>query len=251
MKSKLIAHSERIQIEFISVGQGWLLQNLKTASIKPPIFSDFSKIEKLASTTELLGAQPLWQGYEKVSKHSLATSDSQRTSEQVRSSAKAGRFFAWLAEKRQPNIIVEFGTAFGVSGMYWLAGLKKNERGHLLTFEPNETWANIARGNLFRISDRFDLTVGTFEENIDAKLNPTDRIDIAFVDGIHTSAFVNRQFEILLPRMISGGIMLFDDVNFSDDMGRCWQSLARDPRIHASATIDQRLGIVELAKLTV
>ena len=100
-----------------------------------------------------------------------------------------GRFFSWLVTNRRPSVIVEFGTAFGVSGMYWLFGLESNGGGTLLTFEPNDVWARIAEANLVAIGRRFELTVGTFEENIDRNLSPGERIDIAFIDAIHTSEF--------------------------------------------------------------
>ena len=83
--------------------------------------------------------------------------------------------------------MVEFGTAFGVSGMYWLSGLESNNFGELLTFDPNEVWAEIARKNLSGISNRFQLVNGTFEDNIDAYLGSDRQIDMAFIDVIHTS----------------------------------------------------------------
>ncbi|CAN5310584.1 hypothetical protein BH10PSE9_BH10PSE9_21780 [soil metagenome] len=157
-----------------------------------------------------------------------------------------GRFYAWLAASRRPQVIVEFGTAFGVSGMYWLAGLKAATGGELLTFEPNTTWAAIADKNLAAISDRYTLTVGTFEDNAERVLAGRT-IDIAFVDAIHTGAFVRAQYTILRRHMQAGGIVLFDDINFSDDMGACWSEIAIAPEVAASARIGNRLGIVELS----
>jgi predicted O-methyltransferase YrrM len=240
------AHRETISVEFTTRHRGWLTENLGPA-VAPPAFPECQLIEQLALKTEELGAKPLWRGYENVPNYPRETANTERSSNQVRSTARAGRFFTWLAIKRRADLIVEFGTAFGISGMYWLAGLKKRGHGRLLTFEPNSIWAEIARENLSRISNRFDLTVGTFEGNIDARLKRGDRIDLAFVDAIHTGDFVRRQFEILAPRMQAGGLILFDDVNFSADMTACWQTLARDRRVHASATLDGRLGIAELA----
>jgi predicted O-methyltransferase YrrM len=234
-----------IPINFIQDGPGWLTRNLP-ARFSPPKPIDAELIEARAAETQALGAKALWNGYEAVRDYPRATSGSARSSDQVRSTASAGRLYAWLAAERAASTIVEFGTAFGVSGMYWLAGLKSNGTGRLLTFEPNETWAEIARGNLAAVNEKFDLVVGTFEDNIARMLKPGGRIDIAFVDAIHTSEFVFRQFAILLPLMQPGGLVLFDDIDFSDDMASCWQEVARDPRIVASATVDKRLGIVEL-----
>jgi predicted O-methyltransferase YrrM len=234
-----------IPIDFIQDEPGWLTRRLPSR-FSPPRSIDADLIEARAAETQALGPKALWNGYEAVRDYPWATSGSERSSDQVRSSASAGRLYAWLAAKRRASTIVEFGTAFGVSGMYWLAGLKRNATGRLLTFEPNETWAGIARGNLAAISEKFDLVVGTFEDNIARMLKPGERIDIAFIDAIHTSEFVFRQFAILLPLMRPGGLVLFDDIDFSDDMASCWQKLARDPRIVASATVDRRLGIIEL-----
>ena len=46
--------------------------------------------------------------------------------------------------QRRPEIIVEFGSGFGVSGMYFAAGLEDNQSGHLYSFEINDEWADVA-----------------------------------------------------------------------------------------------------------
>jgi predicted O-methyltransferase YrrM len=242
----LVGRLPAISVNFIQDAPSWLRRSLPPR-FSPPKPADADLIEVRATKTQELGPRALWNGYEAVRDYPWATAGSARSSDQVRSAAPAGRLYAWLAAERAATTIVEFGTAFGVSGLYWLAGLKHSAGGRLLTFEPNETWAEIARENLAAVSERFDLVVGTFEDNIARMLRPGERVDIAFVDAIHTSEFVFRQFDILLPRMRPGGLVLFDDIDFSDDMASCWQTLAYDPRIVASATIDRRLGIIELA----
>jgi predicted O-methyltransferase YrrM len=144
-------------------------------------------------------------------------------------------------------VIVEFGTAFGVSGMYWLSGLQMNAFGRLLTFEPNEVWARIAGENLSVVSSRFELTVGTFEENIDRVLRPGESIDLAFIDAIHTSEFVRPQFEAVVARLAAGGLVLLDDIDFSRDMRSCWDGIREDDRVAASVEVE-RVGVVELRR---
>ena len=158
-----------------------------------------------------------------------------------------GRFFSCLVTNRRPSVIVEFGTAFGVSGTYSLFGLESNGGGTLLTFEPNDVWARIAEANLVAIGRRFELTVGTFEENIDRTLSPGERIDIAFIDAIHTSEFVEPQFELVANRIAPGGIVLLDDIDFSADMRSCWDRIRADRRLVASVEVD-RVGIVEFRR---
>jgi predicted O-methyltransferase YrrM len=150
-----------------------------------------------------------------------------------------GRLYTAIASAVGDPVVIEVGTAFGVSGMYWLAGIGT---GHLHTFEPNADWASIARRNLESISGQFTLTEAPFEDHA-STLPPAD---IAFVDAIHTSLFVERQFALLRPLMKPRGIVVFDDINFSADMSSCWQRIARDPAVLASASIGGRVGIVEL-----
>jgi predicted O-methyltransferase YrrM len=190
----------------------------------------------------------LWSGYESLPDiGGRSYRGVKRSSDEVRTSSAMGRFFAWLVTDRRPAVVVEFGTAFGVSGMFWLSGLERNGAGRLLTFEPNEVWADIARRNLAAVSRRFELTVGTFEENIDRVLAPGERIDVAFIDAIHTSAFVEPQFEAVAARLAGGGLVLLDDIDFSADMRSCWERIRDDRRLAASVEVD-RVGIVEFRR---
>lgn len=203
--------------------------------------SAFSKkIETLAAETNNLGAQPLWQGYKSFNKGGTG-----RKPDEVRTNPKMGDIFTQLAVNKKPNTIVEFGTAFGVSGMYFLAGLEQNGTGELLTFEPNTIWADIARNNLQQISNRFILTNGTFEENIDQLLTNRPLIDIAFIDAIHTKEFVQKQLEIVLSKASKNAIILLDDIDFSEDMSECWEESAADPRFVSSLKLGNRVGILE------
>ncbi|WP_431239116.1 O-methyltransferase [Mycolicibacterium aichiense] len=147
------------------------------------------KIAERAKITTKVGDQPLWEGYGQ----GAAT----RTPDQVKTQPEMGLAYSQLIEQIRPAVVVEFGTAFGMSGMYWLAGLELNGSGHLYTFDPNQVWADLARENLSAISDRFTLTIGTFEDNVGILPGP---IDFAFIDAIHTSDFVKPQFDIVASR---------------------------------------------------
>jgi predicted O-methyltransferase YrrM len=200
------------------------------------------KIEKLADKTYKLGQMPLWAGYNHDNNQT-------RTPVKVSTKRETGILYKSIVEKFRPQTIVEFGTAFGVSGMYWLAGLEKNGKGELLTFEPNEAWAKVANENLSGIGNRYVLTVGTFEENI-AKLtsNNNRKIDIAFIDAIHTRAFVIPQLEIVLKYVSPHALIFLDDINFSEEMREVWNELSQDTRFVASASIGDRVGVLEYKK---
>jgi predicted O-methyltransferase YrrM len=232
----------RLPINWIKKDENaWLPHHLKGEAIvqKGSIYS--SKIEKLAQQTHSLGAQPLWEGYAGNN-----VGGPTRLPNEVRTQPSMGNLFTYLVRQRRPSIVVEFGTAFGVSGMYFLAGLESNRKGKLLTFEPNRAWATIARRNLAQLSDRFELVVGTFEQNVGSLMPSGQGIDMALIDAVHTSEFVVPQLEIVISKSNSRALIILDDIDFSKDMSECWEVVATDRRFSASASIGKRVGIVEL-----
>lgn len=214
----------------------------------PPLLAnplpDCPEVEAQAIKAEAAGERPLWEGYSEVANYARSTQDG-RSSEQVRTASEIGKFYALLTQRLAPDIIVEFGTAFGVSGMFWLTGLERAGKGRLMTYEPNAAWAAIARSSLEAISQRFTLTDGTFEEHAAATLQP-GTVGLAFIDAIHTEEFVMGQWAVLKPFMKPGGIVIFDDIDFSDSMRSCWAKVSVLPEVRASLTINPRVGIVEL-----
>lgn len=200
-----------------------------------------AKIEALALATHRLGPQPLWEGYGPNNRFGPT-----RLPGDVRTASAMGDVFTELVRARRPEIIVEFGTAFGVSGMYFLAGLEENQAGRLYTFEPNEIWAALARQNLSAVSQRYRLESGTFEQRVDECLAPAERIDLAFIDAIHTPEFVLPQLERVLAKSSEGALVILDDINFSPAMQACWQQASQDARFCASLSLSDRVGLLEL-----
>lgn len=221
----------------------WLAQHFEDAEVRPANTSFSNRIEKLAQQANRLGPQPLWEGYVG---HNVGGAT--RLPAGVRTTAVMGNFYSWLVRAWQPEVVVEFGTAFGVSGMYFLAGLETNGKGKLLTFEPNETWRRIAVPCLEQIGTRFISTAGTFEATIDRVLPAGERIDMAFIDAIHTSAFVIPQLERVVARCSDHALVILDDINFSDDMQECWGRVSRDARFVSSVALGQRVGVLEYVR---
>jgi predicted O-methyltransferase YrrM len=53
-----------------------------------------------------------------------------------------------------------------------------------------------------------------------------ETVDIAFIDAIHTPKAVLLQYDILKRIMKPGGLILFDDIGFSEAMKACWEKIA-------------------------
>lgn len=219
------------------VRRGPLTKSFNDELHKPKITSFDNIINQRVEETERIGQQPLWTGY----KQKGATRDPSV----VKTRQVTGRFYTDLIQKNRPEIVVEFGTAFGVSGMYWLSGLELNKKGHLHTFEVNKKWADVAEENLRSIGERYSLHRGLFEDKVEKALSGK-KIDIAFIDGIHTSEWVFPQCEIVIKHLSKNGIIILDDIDFSEDMSKCWETLSNDPRVISSARVTKRVGILQL-----
>lgn len=200
-------------------------------------------IERYASETDGIGPLPIWEGYG----HTSGVLGSRRPNG-VRTQPLMGNALTRIVESTRPSVVVECGTAFGVSGMYLLAGLEAAHHGHLWTFDPNSLWTTHAERNLRRISDRFTLTVDTFERGMQRVLPPTAQVDIAFIDGIHERGVVEQQLEIVRRRAAPGAIVLLDDINFAGNMRSFWKEVSRSDAVAASVAIGGRLGILELSE---
>ncbi len=204
----------------------------------------FNGLEAAIAETNAMGRLPLWADYKSVPDYGRPIGDNpKRKMNEVRTKAEFCRFYAWLAETMAPDAIVEFGAAFGASGMYWLAGLSQTTGGTLYSFEPNDVWHPIAKGNFERVCDRHVLTLGTFEENLDVIKHG---VSISLIDAIHTRDFVMKQFELVRKVSKPGALVLFDDINFSDDMRACWAEVAEMPEWPGVWQLGSRVGVIEL-----
>lgn len=205
----------------------------------------FKKIEAQAEKTDSAGALPLWEGYHALEDYPKDVSSSAvRSSDQVRTARRTGEFYSWLVTSFKPVEVIEIGSAFGVSGMYWCAGLAANGRGNFTGFEPNADWAPFARSNIQSILDSARLVEGTFEDNLN---KAPDQIDLAFIDAIHTPEFVRTQLNLVLERANSGALIVLDDIRFSVAMSKYWREIREDERFAASCEVNRRVGILELS----
>ena len=220
----------------------WMARHLKQGSQRIRADRRAAKIERLSARNDKLGSQKVLETYLQL-KDCYDGPDT-RTRSEVRCSFRMGNFFSHLVRLRKLEIVVEFGAALGVSGMFWLSALETNGRGRLLSFELNEIWAEIAEKNLAAIGTRFKMVKGAFEDNIDAELSEGERIEIALIDAIHTDEFVLPQFALVAERLAPGGLVLLDDIYFRG-MNNCFDKIAIDRRIKSSAILCDHFGMVE------
>jgi len=167
-----------------------------------------------------------------------------RASRTSSTSEKCGRFLFALLREVKSNECLELGAGFGISGLYLLGALELNNRGRLHTLEGSELLLNIARRNFqgFGIN-RVVTVLGNFCNTLTDTLSKVESVDFTFVDGHHDEHATKVYFSKIFPKTRAGGIIVFDDINWSEGMVRAWKSIKNAPGVAFSFDFHQ-FGLV-------
>jgi predicted O-methyltransferase YrrM len=139
-------------------------------------------------------------------------------------SQQGGDLLYILARAKRPNIIVEFGTSYGISTIYLAAAVADNGTGHVVSTELNPAKEAAARANLAEagLADHVTILPGDAMTTLNDVPGP---IDLVLLDGWK---------ELCLPllrslesRLASGGVIVADDINLSSLSG--YLEYVRDP----------------------
>ena len=143
----------------------------------------------------------------------LAARDSgaETTAPNAEVAANQGAFLGLLTQIAGARRVLEFGTLAGYSTIWFARAV--GARGHVTTFELEETNAAIARANLERagVADRTDIIVGpaaaSAQELIDTGAEP---FDLVFIDADKPSNPV--YLEVALKLTQPGAVIVIDNV---------------------------------------
>ena len=155
-------------------------------------------------------------------------------------------------EEKRPLQILELGTSLGITTAY-LASV--DSRNKVVTMEGSEAVLRVAQGvwkmlkleNIEWIQGNIDDTLYNIYivqssefrvQNSDVRVQSSEakgeRIDLAFVDANHTYEATIRYADFLLNRLTEKGILVLDDIHYSEQMERAWCELKADPRVTTS-----------------
>ena len=129
--------------------------------------------------------------------------------------------------------VIELGTNTGLSGCYFLSS---NMPVELVTIEGSKKLCEIAEKNLINISNNFQVLNQMFDDALSDLINKKEEFDIGFVDGQHEKKATLFYAQELKKIVKPGGIIIFDDIYWSEDMNNGWNDLIKDKDF--SATID-------------
>lgn len=216
------------------------------------IEAERAKLEQSDEQVEYLdfGAGPSGETGRSAEEMEQGTRVVRRVGEVARTASKppqAARLLFDLVRERRPETCLELGTCVGISAAYQAAALELNGRGFLYTIEGAAPLAERARGVLERLglADRVELRNGRFADVLPGVLADRE-FDLAFVDGHHDERATLDYFALIRPRMRPGGVMAFDDVDWSEGMRRAWNKIRGSDAV-ASSWTRKGIGFVTLA----
>lgn len=168
-----------------------------------------------------------------------------KNSKKISSIAKSGiserkqsEILVNLIEAQKSQYILELGTSLGLNAIYmsFADGVQK-----ITTVEGNQELAEIARDN-FKNAETANIELVL--SDIDLFLTGTnDLYNFVYIDANHTYEAVRRYFSRALALISDHGIIVVDDINWSQGMRIAWQSLIKDYPDHLYIEND-KMGIV-------
>jgi len=141
------------------------------------------------------------------------------------------RMLVWMGwQEKRPLEILELGTSLGVTTAYLASA---DSRNRVQTLEGSGELLRVAQ-DVWKVLKLENIA--WVEGNIDDTLNKCAhaKTDLAYVDANHTYEATMRYVRILLPRLTEKGVIVMDDIHYSEEMERAWEELKADERVTTS-----------------
>ncbi|WP_256011208.1 O-methyltransferase [Desertivirga xinjiangensis] len=139
-----------------------------------------------------------------------------------------------LSNDLNPQNIIELGTCLGLTTSYLARSAPK---GKIISIEGCPQTAAIARENLnkLRVSNSTILT-GDFDTVLPEVLSGINELDFVFIDGNHRKQATLDYFNLCLPKVHEGSLLIFDDIYWSKGMQEAWDEIKAHPQV--TVTVD-------------
>jgi predicted O-methyltransferase YrrM len=129
--------------------------------------------------------------------------------------------------------LLELGTSLGLGSSYMA---KSNSDATLTTIEGSKNIAAIASQNFKSIQiENIEQKIGNFDANLEAICKQsTSPFDLIFVDGNHRKEPTINYYHILKKYISKSGMIIFDDIHWSEGMLEAWKEIKNDKQITMS-----------------
>lgn len=146
-----------------------------------------------------------------------------------------GSFMTLLVAAIGASSAIEVGTFTGYSSICIARGLR--DGGRLICLDLNTEWAAIGRHfwKLAGVEDRIDFRPGPALQTL-RELEPELQFDFAFIDAAKTE--YEAYYELILPRLRPNGLILFDNMLWSGQVGG---QMPLDPNGQAIDALNRKL----------
>lgn len=154
---------------------------------------------------------------------------------------KYARMLFRLMQYLKPTTVIELGTSLGISSLYIASG---NPSMNLTTLEGCEHTSEFTRKQLNQFSDlNIEIVTGNFDDTLAACLQKSAKVDAVYIDGNHRFVPTLNYFEMCLPYMHDESFIIFDDINWSEEMKQAWKQIIKHPSVRISIDL-YMMGIV-------
>lgn len=130
--------------------------------------------------------------------------------------------------------ILELGTSMGITTLY----LAQKDNARVTTFEGNSSMVNVALTH-FEYFDKKNIEL--IEGNIDSRLSEfllqPRKIHFVLMDANHRYEPTIRYFNLLSRRMDDKGVIVLDDIYYSEEMQRAWKELCNHQLVYGSVDL--------------
>lgn len=142
--------------------------------------------------------------------------------------------------------VLEVGTFFGISTLYLLAALEKVKKHHLDSIEkwsfPKKYYPRIFSG---LSTKSLNLINADSKKIIPELINQKKVFDLVFHDGTHLGPQFKQEATLILKVLSEEGLLIIDDINWSQPMRSAWRDLKREDNVVYSAEIGNgKMGLL-------
>ncbi len=158
-------------------------------------------------------------------------------------SDKIGRLLYRLVRRFEAKTVLDLGTSLGITTAY-LAKATEATSGTVLTVEGCPQTAAVATETFQTLScSTVRQVVGNLDQTLGPVLTELSQIDFVFFDANHRYEPTIHYFMTCLDHIHNDSVFIFDDIHWSADMERAWETIKAHPAV--TVTIDlYRVGIV-------
>jgi predicted O-methyltransferase YrrM len=198
-------------------------------------YYDYQKVENLRR--QLLKDQSVVTVQDFGAGSSMDKSDQRTVASIAKNAAKPkkyGQLLYRIVKRYQPSTVLELGTSVGITTSY-LADAHPLSK--VITLEGAPAIAAIARKNFQQLNlSNIQLIEGNFDHTLPSVIGQlsSGNLFLAFIDGNHRFEPTISYFKQLLTIHDTDSIFIFDDIHWSPEMEKAWDTIKSDPAVRCS-----------------